>query len=145
MTWLLACCLALAVAGAINLVISVRAMRKGGLGPVPVPPDWHPEYVPARAQRIELRWGRMQRAYLAHQWWVGRVAGVEVALGVAGAAAVAVMMDSRPWSHVLAFAGLMIVPLFLVTSLLAVTRTALARLREFDRPAGGMPGLGRLS
>jgi hypothetical protein len=119
-------------------------MRKGGLGPVPVPPVWHPEFVPSRAMRIEARWGKMQKAYLAHQWWMGRVAGGEFALGVAGAAAVAVTMDSRPWGDVFLFAPILVIPVFLLTSLVGVLVTVLRRLRELNAP-GGLPGLGRLN
>jgi hypothetical protein len=142
--WLLAFFLALAVAGAVNLALSVRAMRKGGLGPVPVPPQWHPEFVPTRAMRIEARWGRMQKAYLAHQWWMGRVAGGEVALGLAGAAAVVVATDTRPWGEVLLVTPLLIVAVVLLTSLTGMLVTVLRRLRELNGP-GGLPGLGRVN
>lgn len=144
MPWLLAFFLALAVAGAINLALSVRAMRKGGLGPVPVPPEWHPEFTPTRAMRIEARWGRMQRAYLAHQWWMGRVAGGQVALGLAGAAAVVVLMDSRPWGSVLLVTPLLILAVFLLTSLTGMLVTVLRRLKELNGPRG-LPGLGGLN
>lgn len=140
MSWLLAFLIALAFAGAVNLLMSVRAMRRGGLGPVPVPPSWHPEYVAARARRTERMWGRMNRHYIAHHWWVGVVSAVELAVGLGGGAAVAFLMDSRPWlTEILPFAGLLVVPVLFLTSVIAMTATVFRRLRDFSGGPGGVP------
>jgi hypothetical protein len=144
MKWLLAFAIALAFSGAVLLAFSVTKMRRGGLGPVPTPPAWHPEYNPVRARHTENIWGRMNAHFIAHHWFVSRVAAAELALGLGGLAAIPWTMASRPWlQEILPFACLMVVPIVLFTCLAGMTATVLRRLRELAKRDLGRGGLGR--